>query len=289
MRKVGFSPAVCRERSHPLRNAIRWAGSQPTACRKRGRLTDTAERVTKAATNAVATALFAMKNTLIRCGLLALLELGLTAGLHARAQTQSAPMPKVGDKAPLFTGKDQDEKTWKLERYIGRKILVLYFYPKDDTPGCTREACGFRDRMEELKKQGVEVVGVSFDSPESHRQFRAKHNLNFTLLADTDGKIAEAYGVRVPGRKFARRVSFLIGLDGRIAHVTDSPQAETHLNEMTEAIGRLKAVKPAALTAPTPRGVCGRPGRNGSAPEPASAASPAETACGRATRRAAET
>lgn len=183
-----------------------------------------------------------MKNSSFRSLLLAALCAAFAGVFLARGQ--NATMPKVGDKAPLVSGKDQDGDTWKLEKRIGKKIVLLYFYPKDDTPGCTKEACGFRDRMEELKKQGVEVVGVSFDSPESHQQFIAKHKLNFTLLADTDGKIAEAYGVRVPGRNFARRVSFLIGLDGKIAHVTDSPQAETHVNEMAEAVARLKAAKP---------------------------------------------
>ena len=93
--------------------------------------------------------------------------------------------------------------------------------------------------MDGLKKDKVEVVGVSFDAPESHQKFIEKYKLNFPLLADTDGKIAEAYGVRIPGRDFARRVSFLIGLDGKIAHVTDSPSADVHLNEMQQAIGKL--------------------------------------------------
>src|SRR6476661_2792404 len=125
--------------------------------------------------------------------------------------------PKAGDKAPLISGKDQDGKAWKLADEVGKKVVLLYFYPKDDTPGCTKEACGFRDRISDLKKQGVEVIGVSFDSAESHKSFIAKHNLNFPLLADTDGKIAEAYGVRMPTRSMARRASFLIGLDGKIA------------------------------------------------------------------------
>ena len=153
----------------------------------------------------------------------------------------NAPVPKVGDKAPLVTGKNQDDKTWKLANSIGKKIVLLYFYPKDDTPGCTKEACGFRDRMGELKNDKVEVVGVSFDSPESHQKFIEKYKLNFPLLADTDGKIAEAYGVRISGKNFARRVSFLIGLDGKIVHVTDSPQADAHLSEMKDAIAKLKA------------------------------------------------
>src|SRR5437868_9408815 len=127
-------------------------------------------------------------------------------GLGAAAET-----PKVGDKAPLIEGKDQDGKTWKLADQIGKKVVLLYFYPKDDTPGCTKEACGFRDRVGDLKKDKVEVIGVSLDSPESHQKFIAKYNLNFPLLADTDGKIADAYGVRMPGKNMARRASFLFG------------------------------------------------------------------------------
>jgi peroxiredoxin Q/BCP len=119
-------------------------------------------------------------------------------------------------------------------------VVLLYFYPKDDTPGCTKEACGLRDRMADLKKDKVEVIGVSFDSTASHQKFIAKYNLNFPLLADTNGKIADAYGVRMPDRDMARRVSFLIGLDGKIAHVTDSPSADTHLSEMKDAVAKLK-------------------------------------------------
>src|SRR5437870_1444492 len=148
----------------------------------------------------------------------------------------AAEAPKVGDKAPLIEGKDQDGKTWKLADVVGKKVVLLYFYPKDDTQGCTKEACGFRDQMSDLKKDNVEVVGVSFDSAESHQKFIAKHSLNFPLLADTDGKIAEAYGAKMTARNMARRVSFLIGLDGKITHVTDVPSADTHLSEMKEAV-----------------------------------------------------
>jgi len=155
--------------------------------------------------------------------------------LGAAAQT-----PKVGDKAPLIEGKDQDGKAWKLADEVGKKVVLLYFYPKDDTPGCTKEACGFRDRISDLKKDNVEVIGVSFDSPESHQKFISKYNLNFPLLADTDGKIADAYGVRMPTRPMAKRVSFLIGLDGKIAHVTDTMNADTHLTEMKSAVEKLK-------------------------------------------------
>ena len=152
----------------------------------------------------------------------------------------AAAVPKAGDTAPLFTGQDQDGKTVKLKSLIGKKIVLLYFYPKDNTPGCTKEACGFRDRMGELQKNNVEIIGVSFDSAESHQQFITQYKLNFRLLSDSDGKIADAYGVQVAGRKMARRVSFLIGLDGKIVHVTDSGNPDVHFNEMKDAIAGLK-------------------------------------------------
>jgi peroxiredoxin Q/BCP len=149
---------------------------------------------------------------------------------------------KVGDAAPAIEGKDQNGKDWKLAEALGKKIVLVYFYPKDDTPGCTKEACGLRDRMEDLKSKNVEVVGVSFDSGESHQKFIEKFKLNFTLLADTDGKIADAFGVRrEAGKNMARRVSFLIDKDGKIAHVTDNPSADVHLEEMKSAIEKLAA------------------------------------------------
>jgi peroxiredoxin Q/BCP len=153
------------------------------------------------------------------------------------AQTSSTP--KVGDTAPLVEGKNQDGKWWKLADDVGKKVVLLYFYPKDDTKGCTKEACGLRDRMGDLAKDKVEVIGVSFDSTASHQAFISKYSLNFPLLADTDGKIADTYGVRMPGKSMARRVSFLIGLDGKIAHVTDSPSADVHLTEMQDAVAKL--------------------------------------------------
>jgi len=152
----------------------------------------------------------------------------------------AGPVPKVGDTAPLIEGKDQDGKTWKLADVVGKQVMLLYFYPKDDTPGCTKEACGFRNRMADLKKEKVEVIGVSFDTAASHQKFIAKYSLNFPILADTDGKVADAYGVRITDRDMARRVSFLIGLDGKIAHVTDTPSADTHLSEMKEAVAKLQ-------------------------------------------------
>jgi peroxiredoxin Q/BCP len=151
-----------------------------------------------------------------------------------------AAIPKAGDTAPRFTGQDQDGKTVKLNSLIGKKIVLLYFYPKDNTPGCTKEACGFRDRMSGLQTNNVEVIGVSFDSAESHKEFIAQYKLNFRLLSDPDGKIVDLYDVQVVGRKMARRVSFLIGLDGKIVHVTNSGNPDLHFNEMKDAIAGLK-------------------------------------------------
>ena len=163
-----------------------------------------------------------------------------STAIIAQAQpAEPARLPKAGDPAPLIQGKDQDGKEWKLNQAVAKKIVLLYFYPKDDTPGCTKEACGLRDRMGDLKKDNVEVIGVSFDSGESHQKFISKYNLNFPLLADTDGKIADAYGVRMAGKNMARRVSFLIGKDGKIVHVTDNPKAEVHLEEMKDAVAAL--------------------------------------------------
>lgn len=168
-----------------------------------------------------------------------LLAQGLFSPALAPAQTPALKL-KVGEPAPQISGLNQDGKEWKLAESAGKKVVLLYFYPKNDTPGCTKEACGLRDNLADLQKSDVEVVGVSFDNAESHKAFIAKHSLNFPLLADTEGKIADAYGVRMPDKARARRVSFLIGKDGKILHITDSPQAEVHLTEMKDAVAKLK-------------------------------------------------
>lgn len=150
-----------------------------------------------------------------------------------------AAMPKVGDVAPAFQGTDQNGNPVKSSDIIGKKVVLLYFYPKDFTGGCTAEACGFRDRMSDLQKDNVEVIGVSFDNVDKHKKFEQKYNLNFTLLADPDGKIVDAYGARMGVLKMSRRVSFLIGLDGKVAHVTDSMSPKVHFEEMKTAIDSL--------------------------------------------------
>jgi peroxiredoxin Q/BCP len=147
-----------------------------------------------------------------------------------------------GENAPVFTGHDQDGKKFKLGPKIGKEFVLLYFYSKDDTSGSIAGACAIRDRMIELKKRDVSVVGISFDKAGSHRNFSFKYNLNFPLLADTCGEIADAYGVRMwPRREMARPVSVLIDLNGKIARVTDSPDPAVQLREMETALNHLES------------------------------------------------
>jgi thioredoxin-dependent peroxiredoxin len=140
---------------------------------------------------------------------------------------------EVGDKAPAFRTKDHDGRTVKLSDFKGRKV-VLYFYPKDDTPGCTTEACGIRDSYAEFERRGVAVLGVSTDSEASHRKFVDKYELPFTLLADTDREIVEAYGVwgekKLYGRAYmgTQRVTYLIDEKGRIEAVWPKVSPKTH-------------------------------------------------------------
>jgi peroxiredoxin Q/BCP len=149
----------------------------------------------------------------------------------------------VGDKAPAFTAKDQDGKTVKLSDFKGRKV-VLYFYPKDDTPGCTTEACGLRDDYGELTRRGVAVLGVSTDTEASHRKFADKYDLPFTLLADPDRKIVESYGVwgekKLYGRAYmgTLRVTYLIDERGRVAEVWPKVSPKTHAADILKRLDR---------------------------------------------------
>jgi thioredoxin-dependent peroxiredoxin len=152
----------------------------------------------------------------------------------------AAETPKAGAQAPYVEAQDQDGRTWKLADQKGKSAVILYFYPKDDTPGCTKEACGLQDRLEGLNPLGVTVVGVSRDDAESHRKFREKHGLKFPLLVDVDGKVTEAFGASAPDRPRSRRVSFLIAKDGQIVHVTDNRDAQVHLEELKVAVANLK-------------------------------------------------
>ena len=142
-------------------------------------------------------------------------------------------MLKEGDKAPTFTAKDQDGKTVALKDLKGKKV-VLYFYPKDQTPGCTAEACNLRDNIEMLTKEGYVILGVSTDDEASHREFREKYSLPFTLIADTDKSITQKYGVWVEkerdGKKFmgTARTTFIIDANGVITDVIDKVDTKDH-------------------------------------------------------------
>jgi thioredoxin-dependent peroxiredoxin len=144
-----------------------------------------------------------------------------------------ATMPERGQRLP-----DVDFITEGGERLstgdLSRKKTVLYFYPEDDTSGCTKEACAFRDRMGDYEQADIQVYGVSLDPPESHRRFREKHNLNFPLLTDEGGRAAEALGVLRENRKRAKRVTFLLDPDGRIAKVYPEVSPETHADEILQ-------------------------------------------------------
>jgi peroxiredoxin Q/BCP len=131
---------------------------------------------------------------------------------------------KAGDKAPDFTANDQNGQAVSLADFKG-KTIILYFYPKDDTPGCTAEACDFRDNYQSLQEQGYQVIGVSTDDEKSHKKFVTKHNLPFPLIADTDQSIVQAYGVwgekNMYGKKYmgTMRTTFIIDAEGVISHV----------------------------------------------------------------------
>ncbi|MGI0486793.1 peroxiredoxin [Pantanalinema rosaneae CENA516] len=144
----------------------------------------------------------------------------------------------VGDTAPHFTVKDTNGNTVSLSDYAG-KTVVLYFYPKDDTPGCTKEACSFRDNYQRYLDKGIPVFGVSLDDEASHQAFTSKFNLPFPLLADIDGDITKAYDVEgeMNGMRYAKRVTYVIGSDGKISQVYTTINTETHATDILAAIG----------------------------------------------------
>ena len=143
-----------------------------------------------------------------------------------------ANLPEQGQQLPDVEFITEDEERISTAELTGQKT-VLYFYPKDDTPGCTAEACSFRDRMPDYEQAGIKVYGVSLDSPESHREFREKHNLNFPLLTDEDGRAAEALGV-LGDRGVANRATFLLDSEGTISKVYPEVSPEAHADEILE-------------------------------------------------------
>jgi thioredoxin-dependent peroxiredoxin len=149
-------------------------------------------------------------------------------------------MIQEGDVAPDFEARDGEGNAVKLSDLRGHKV-VLYFYPKDDTPGCTKEACSFRDSFAEFKGRGIEILGVSLDDEKSHRKFADKYSLPFRLLADTDHHVADLFGVygekQFAGRNYmgVSRKTFLIDEEGRIRKVFDKIKVDEHAGEVLEA------------------------------------------------------
>lgn len=147
---------------------------------------------------------------------------------------------KIGDNAPGFKAKDQDGNDISLSDFAGKKV-ILYFYPKDNTPGCTAEACSLRDGKSELERMGFVIVGVSPDSGKSHRNFIDKHSLNFTLISDPDKEVAQAYGAwglkKFMGREYMGifRKTFVIDEDGRIEKVFDKVDTKRHFEQIADS------------------------------------------------------
>lgn len=164
---------------------------------------------------------------------------------------------KVGDAAPAFDSTDDQGKAWKSGDRVGKKVIVVYFYPADLTGGCTKQACGFRDDMKDLTGKGVEVIGISGDSVKNHQLFKEVHKLNFTLLADEDGAVAKKFGVPLkPGGTFktkdldgnevqlkrgvtAARWTFVIGKDGKIVYKNTKVNAAADSKQILERIEKL--------------------------------------------------
>ena len=147
---------------------------------------------------------------------------------------------KVGDPAPNFTAASSDGSQVELKSIIGKTPIVLYFYPKDDTPGCTTEACSLRDHFAAFRKLNATVYGISYDSIESHKKFIAKFNLPFALLSDKDRVIAKLYGAG--GMLFAKRMTFVIDKSGKIAWINPKVDPSTHSQELEDVLAKLNTV-----------------------------------------------
>ena len=176
-----------------------------------------------------------------------------TVGLSADEKTKGGQV-NLGDPAPVFESTDDQGNPWKSTDHVGKKVLVVYFYPADLTGGCTMQACGYRDDMKKLADKGVEVVGVSGDSVENHQKFKKAKDLNFTLLADEDGAVAKRFGVPVgPGGDAkvkdadgneivlkqgvrAQRWTFVIGKDGKVIYKNPKVAAAKDSKQILEVI-----------------------------------------------------
>ena len=187
---------------------------------------------------------------------LALLTLTFIAS-QTFAKSEKLAVLHVGDTAPAFIGTDDRNKKWDSKEKAGKKIYVLYFFPADMTPGCTKQACGYRDALAKLERKDVEVIGISGDAVENHQHFKKEYKLTFTLLADTDGKIAEAFGVTtgkgasikrmIAGEELtlvrgvtASRWTFVIDKNWRIVHKDTKVNAAKDSETVLKVIEKLK-------------------------------------------------
>lgn len=148
---------------------------------------------------------------------------------------------KIGKPAPAFSLPDETGKIRSLSEFKGKKI-VIYFYPKDNTPGCTTEACNFRDASSEYAKEGIVVLGISYDSPESHKKFKEKHNLPFILLSDSDRKVAEQYGAykNITHYLFPRRITILVDEQRNVIKILEKVNVTTHASDILKAFNLKK-------------------------------------------------
>jgi len=186
---------------------------------------------------------------------------------QVQGKTEKLVELKVGDKAPAFIGMNDHNKKWDSQKHAGKKIHVVYFYPADMTPGCTKQACSYRDALAELDRRDVEVIGVSGDAVENHRHFKNEYKLNFTLLSDVEGKIARAFGVPtgkggeierlISGEKVAlqrgvtaNRWTFVIDKQWRIAYKDTAVKAAEDSTQVLKAIQKMQVSKAAASTSP---------------------------------------
>lgn len=155
---------------------------------------------------------------------------------------RSATSVQVGDRAPDFTLPAQSGESVRLSDYLGRKVVVLYFYPKDNTRGCTAEACAFRDSYEVFTEAGAEVIGVSSDSVESHVKFSDRHRLPFTLLADKGGAVRKLYGVPTSLGVLPGRVTYVIDRQGTVRHVFSSmTKIDQHVGDALKVVKQLQS------------------------------------------------
>ena len=157
---------------------------------------------------------------------------------------QTKDKVKVGSVAPDFTLPSQSGEMVNLRDFLGQKPVVLFFYPKDDTPGCTKQACGFRDDFDEFRKLDAEIIGISSDSVESHEHFAKKYNLPFTLLSDEGGKVRKLYSVPNTFGLFPGRVTYVIDEEGMVRHIFSSQvEAGRHVEEAVEVLKSIGSEK----------------------------------------------